>query len=201
MFNFIGKIYTLIQTQTEKLNLGFHFVLAILAFGLMRFANIILDNSYAASKFPVPYYVGQTAFSGEQIKEYYAFMINAGTLDIYWQTQFIDFLFIAMVIITGLLFPSFVARLHQKGSWLYAITFAFAVLMPFGGLFDAVENLISFVMLARPETFANWIAIPYSTFAVLKFGAIATAQIGTGLSLILAIILKLWKMTTVQLAL
>ncbi|MEM8861101.1 MAG: hypothetical protein AAGD96_22480, partial [Chloroflexota bacterium] len=156
MFNLIQLTYQTIRTQTEKLNLAVHFVLAVSAFGLMRVANIILDNSYAASKFPVPYYVGQTAFSGEQIKEYYAFMIDAGTLGIYWQTQFVDYAFIGMVMITGLLLSSFVARLHQKGSWWYTITFAFAVLMLLGGLFDAIENLISFVLLARPETFANW---------------------------------------------
>lgn len=193
MSNPITNIYNFVRTQSEKLNLAVHGALAFVAFGLMRFANIILDASYAESLFPVPYYVGQTAFSGEQIKEYYAFMIDAGTLNVYWQTQFIDYAFIGMVIITGLLLPSFVARLHAKGSWLAAITFGFALLMPLGGLFDAIENLISFVMLSQPETFANWLAIPYSTFAVLKFGAIAPAQVGTVLSLIVALVLIAWR--------
>ena len=38
-----------------------------------------------------------------------------------------------------------------------------------GALADAVENLISFAMLADPQGFADWIALPYSAFAVLHY--------------------------------
>lgn len=193
MFNLLKNTYQLIQTKTTKINLAIHGILALLAFAGMRFANIILDNSYADSKFPVPYYVGQTTFDGGQLKEYYSFMQNADTLNIYWQTQFIDFAFIGMVIITGLLFPSFVARLHQPDSFLQKATFALALIMPFGGIMDSLENLVSFVMLAQPATFANWLAIPYSSFAMIKFAAIGTAQIGTALSLIIALVLIIWR--------
>ncbi len=39
-------------------------------------------------------------------------------------------------------------------------------------------------MLANPQNFANWIALPYSTFAVLKFAAIASGYVLTFASLL-----------------
>lgn len=179
----------MIREKTSTINIYLHLILAIGAFILYGYTNAVLDQSYAASKFPVPYFEGQTAFSGELIKEYYAFMIEVGTLDIYWRTQFIDFAFIGSVILTGLFLPSFVARLHRDGSWLRAITFGFALLMPLGGIFDAIENLISFVMLARPETFPNWIALVYSSFAIFKFSSMIPAMIGTAISLIFVLVI------------
>ncbi len=48
-----------------------------------------------------------------------------------------------------------------------------------GTMFDVIENLISFVMLANPNEFANWIALPYSAVAVAKFACIT---VGMGLA-------------------
>ncbi|MFK7801525.1 MAG: hypothetical protein AB8G95_07845 [Anaerolineae bacterium] len=187
----IQKLFRMIENRTANINFYLHLVMAIVAFMLYGYTNAILDESYAASNFPVPYYEGQTTFSGDQIKEYYAYMIEAGTLDIYWQTQVIDYAFIASVIFMGLLLPSFIAKLHLKGSWLFKGTMLFAFLIPLGGLFDALENLVSFAMLARPETFPNWLAIIYSSFATLKFASMVPALMGTLISLIIAILLYL----------
>ncbi len=115
----IQNFYRKIESRTGSINIYLHFVLAFVAFMLYGYTNAVLAESYAASQFPVPYYEGQTAFSGELIKEYYAVMIEAETLDIYWRTQFVDYTFILSVILMGLLLPSFIARLHRKGSWLY----------------------------------------------------------------------------------
>ena len=54
-----------------------------------------LDASYAASGNPADYATGQLAFDARIIESYYARMIEAGTLPVYLQTQFIDFGFIA----------------------------------------------------------------------------------------------------------
>lgn len=55
-----------------------------------------------------------------------------------------------------------------------------------GATFDAIENLISFVMLANPQGFANWIALPYSGFSAAKF-----ALITLGMALLIAALMAL----------
>ncbi len=54
-----------------------------------------------------------------------------------------------------------------------------------GAICDAVENLISFVMLANPQGFADWIAPPYSGFAVVKFAMITAAMLALIVSAVL----------------
>ena len=36
-----------------------------------------------------------------------------------------------------------------------------AVIIPLGAVFDALENLVSFVMLSQPTSFPNWLALVY----------------------------------------
>lgn len=38
------------------------------------------------------------------------------------------------------------------------------------GLFDILKNVVSFFMIANPEIFSDTLVLPYSLFAVLKFG-------------------------------
>lgn len=193
MIRFIKNLYTIVSTQTAKIPFWIHLLLLFVAVGAWMGTSIPLDASYAASQFPVPYYEGQTTFDGELLKTYYGHMIEQGTLGIYWRTQFIDFLFIAAVIFTGFIVPSFVARLHPAGSWLRAVTLGLAVALMLGGMSDAIENLISFVQLAAPLTFPNWITLIYSSFAVIKFGLIGLAVTGTLLSLALAAATAVWR--------
>jgi hypothetical protein len=71
-------------------------VVAGVALALNLAATAWLNASYAASGFPVPYHVAQLSFDAQQIKGWYAFLIENGTLGAYWQTQFIDFVFIGI---------------------------------------------------------------------------------------------------------
>ncbi|RPE67384.1 hypothetical protein EDD53_1791 [Pacificibacter maritimus] len=132
-----------------------------------------LNASYEASNHPVDYMTGQTGFDAVLIKGYYAHMEHLGTLGVYLQTQFIDFGFIIMMALMGIMFGTLVARLGGQGSWRYRFGVAAAVSVVCGAMCDAFENLVSFVMLANPTSFADWLALPYSTFAVIKFGLIA----------------------------
>jgi hypothetical protein len=160
------------ETFFAQIPLWLHLGLAIFAYLGTRVTNIILDHSYAASLYPVPFYVGQTAFRGEVLKGYYAHMLEAQTLDIYWRTQLIDFGFIAAVFIAGVTVSLCLARLNKPFPFLYKLSLVAALLIPLGAIFDTIENLISFVMLAQPTHFPDWIAFIYSSFAVLKFAAI-----------------------------
>ncbi len=143
-----------------------------------------LDASYAASRHPVDYATGQTSFSGEAVKGWYKIMSDAGTLDIYRQTQLIDFGFIVGMIAIGLFGGLLLARAWRSGSLARKAALFTATVVPVGALFDAAENFISFVMLANPADFANWIALPYSAFASLKFALITMGMGGVLASLI-----------------
>ena len=60
-----------------------------------------------------------------------------------------------------------------------------------GALSDAIENGWSFIMLANPTDFANWLAIPYSGFASLKFALITLAMLCLLISAVLTVIGRL----------
>ena len=131
-----------------------------------------LDASYAASGHPVDYMTGQTSFSGETIKGYYAAMIESGTLDVYVRTQLIDFAFIIGFLAIGLCVCTLIARLSRAESFGRRIGIWAGLAFVLGGISDMIENGWSFIMLANPSDFADWLAIPYSSFAVLKFALI-----------------------------
>lgn len=146
-----------------------------------------LDQSYANSLHPVDYATGQTTFSGEMVKSYYAHMIEQGTLDIYVTTQLIDFGFILAIACMGAFFCTFVARASREGSWGRRVGLFAGLCAILGAVCDAIENGWSFVMLADPTGFANWLALPYSGFASLKFALITIAMASLILSLLMAL--------------
>jgi hypothetical protein len=146
------------------------------AFGAFQAARAALDASYAASGHPVDYATGQLAFDASRIAGYYATMQAAGTLDVYVRTQIIDFAFIASVMVLGLLLGCLVARLGRPGSRGRRLALAAGGLAVAGAGMDAVENLISFVMLARPEAIAQPVALAYSAAAAAKFGLLTLAM-------------------------
>lgn len=173
LFRSISKLHPLI-----------HFILAVGSFLGFRWIQTRLDASYAASKHPVDYLTGQTGFDAEKIKGYYAAMSDFGTLDIYWITQIIDFGFILAMLCMGLFVCTFISRLGRYASWSRFCGLLAGVSIALGAISDAIENLWSFVMLADPQGFSNWLAFPYSGFAVLKF-----ALITLGMGLLIATII------------
>ena len=154
-----------------------HIGLAALTFVGFRWVQGVLDASYAASRHPVDFFTGQTRFSGEAVKEYYAVMQDFGTLDVYWRTQLIDFGFITSIICLGLFFCTLVSRLGRDGSWARKVGLFAGMAAVAGAVCDALENAISFVMLSAPQDFPNWLALPYSGFAAVKFGLITLAMV------------------------
>jgi len=144
--------------------------IALFSLGLYFLSSNLLEKTYALSKFPVPYFQQQTSFDAIKMKEWYAFMLQEETFGIYFKTQIIDFVFILTVIIAGYTLWYFVANLHTKNNFFNTWGKRLAFALPLAGAFDILENLVSFFMIAEPETFSNYLIIPYSTFAVLKFG-------------------------------
>jgi len=142
-------------------------ILALIAYFV---SSVWLEASYARSLFPVPYFEGQTSFSSEKIRTWYAYMINHGTFDIYFLTQLIDFVFISAVIVMGFSNWTLVANLHPKNSFFQRTGYYAAFALPLAGLFDILENLVSFIMIADPSGFPDSVVMVYSSFAVIKFG-------------------------------
>ena len=171
-----------------RLSLPVHLVAAGAAFAAFQAIKVRLDASYAASQHPVDYATGQLAFDAEVIEGYYAHMTGVGTLDIYWQTQILDFAFIAAVMVLSALLGTLAARLggriNRLGTWGWRLGVAAALAGVSGALFDALENLLSFAMLARPEAIAPALALAYSSAAAAKFALLTAAMAAFVLSLL-----------------
>lgn len=174
-----------------KLPIWIHATLTAISFGGFQLSKAILDKSYAASQHPVDFATGQTAFSADQLEIWYGAMERQGTLGIYWQTQFIDFGFIASIMVMGWLLGTLLFRLAAPnngiGFWAQRLSLATAVLACSGAGFDIVENLISFVLLQTPAQINQSLAIAYSSAAVAKFALLTLAMVAAFLSLALGL--------------
>lgn len=165
----------------------------VAALGVFQWVKGRLDASYAVSGHPVDYATGQLAFDADTIEGYYLAMQSNGGLDVYWTTQTIDFAFIASVMAVGLTLGTLVARLGRPGSWgrklgLVAVGFAVA-----GAGMDAVENLLSFVMLLDPAQIMQPLAVIYSGSAAAKFALLTLAMAAVVLSLVCGALSRLRK--------
>jgi len=146
--------------------------LSLLLTPLWIASQIILSKFYTAFKFPVPYQEAQLSMDPAALQGWYKSLIEMDTLEVYIQTQLIDFAFIITTALLGLIFGMFLYRV-SKNNQLGIIARVFAVsiifLLPLGALFDTLENLVSFFMLNDPTSFPEWLAYMYSSFAWLKF--------------------------------
>lgn len=159
----------------NRLSMRQHIAAVIGSFIALGVVNSILNASFEASNHPVSYAEGQTTFSGDEVKGYYAVMEEAETLSIYVRTQLIDFGFIAAMALFGICLGTLLARANAEGSIGRRAGRLSANAIVVGSLFDVAENLVSFVMLAQPQTFPGWMAIAYSSFAVAKFAFVTLA--------------------------
>jgi hypothetical protein len=150
-------------------------VLAALVFNLQ--ASAWLNDSYALSRFPVPYFQAQLSFDASAIKGWYAQLIDMGTLDIYVRTQHIDFLFIVSVLLLHVSALLLVSRLFPAESCGRRWMVGAALLSASAPAFDALENAVSYLMLANPLDFADGLALLYSSLAALKFAIFTFAYV------------------------
>ena len=147
---------------------------------MMGYLNVLYD----ATEFPVSYMVGQTAFDGDVIKGYYSVLKEKSTFDDYCFVQIVDYLFMLIVFFSHLFVCLAIYKILPAIKWLQTTGIAMIIVTPMAAIFDAIENLISFVMLANPENFANWLAIPYSSFAVAKFFVFTLFMVWVAFSLV-----------------
>lgn len=156
---------------------------------LQTVAQAVLNTFYERSGYPVPYYVGQTSFDAAKLEGWYASMEAAGTLDVYRQTQLVDFAFIAATALLHFSLLVLVARLLPEGAWRRAalVVVVIGLLAP---AFDVLENLVSFIALAEPTQIAPAVAVVYSGFASLKFLCFFAVYLWVPVGLVAALALR-----------
>lgn len=173
----------------KKLTLPVLLIATVASAILQSVAQAVLNTFYERSGFPVPYYVGQTSFDATTLEGWYATMDAAGTLDVYRQTQLVDFAFIAATALLHFWLLVLVARLLPEGGWRRAalVVLVIGLLAP---AFDVLENLVSFIALATPGEISPIVAIVYSSFASLKFLCFFAAYLWVPVALVAALALK-----------
>ncbi len=179
----MNKLIRTLQ-QTPSAWTLFLVVLAALPFQL--WIRGVLDASYAASKFPVPYFVQQMAFSAEKMKGWYAYMAQQGTLGQYITTQHIDFVFMLSVLALHMSVLLLISRGFAVQSLGRRVMVVCALLSALAPIADAFENLVSYVMLSDISGFPDYLAYVISTFSVIKFGMFVFAYLAVPLGALAA---------------
>ena len=167
-------------------------VIGLLALLFNFWVTDLLNASYASSGFPVPYWQAQLSFDANKLKSWYQILIERGTLDRYIQTQHIDFVFIASVLILHVVVLLAISRALPANSGLRRAMIIAAMLSAIAPIADALENGISYIMLANPADFAEGLAWIYSSLAAVKFAMFTFAY----LAAILGLICAAWLLVT-----
>ena len=92
----VAALFTYLLHRPKAPWLAALFTLALVANTL---ATNWLNESYALSRFPVPYFQAQISFNAAQLKGWYAQLVEWDTMDLYLRTQYIDHLFILTVLV------------------------------------------------------------------------------------------------------
>ena len=162
----------------------------VLSLVLQTLAQSVLNVFYARSLYPVAYFVGQTSFDAEKLEGWYQAMDKAGTLGVYWQTQFVDFAFIAATALLHYWLLLLVTRLLPVGRWrrIGLAAVGIGLLAP---AFDVLENLLSFIALSNTTEILPVTAIVYSSFASLKFLSFFAVYLWVPVGLVAAAVLRM----------
>ena len=155
-------------------------------------ATDLLNAAYAASGFPVPYWEAQLSFDHQKLKGWYGVLQSNNAIELYLYTQCIDFVFIASVFVLHISALVVVSRTLPASSKARQFMLWAALLSAIAPLSDAIENGISFVMLANPTSFEPLLALAYSSSAAIKFAMFSFAYLAAGGGLLLA--LYFWAM-------
>lgn len=164
----------------EKISIKYLLIFLPFVFLFNQWSSKELLVWYGKSLYPVPYFEGQLSFSAERLMNYYNYMLERDSLNIYFQTQLFDFVFIVSTMLLfgslGLLFY----KLYSKITFLRRFSFVVLIMGLLAPFFDILENLISFYFISNPENIPNVLAVIYSTFAAIKFGLFSTTYLGLG---------------------
>jgi hypothetical protein len=129
----------------------------------------------------------QLSFDHLKLKGWYRALIESDGVDLYLHAQYVDFLFIASVLVLHLPVLVLVSRMLPAASNARSVMVWAALLSSLAPVLDALENLVSFVMLAEPLSFEPTLALIYSTLAAGKFVMFTFAYVAVPVGIIWAL--------------
>ena len=180
------------QTSWQGLWLALIASLLTLAGGLAWATRL-----YAQSGFSPRLIEGQLAFDAALTRSWYGALIEQDTLDIYWRTQWVDFIFIAGLLATLFILHLIIAKARRNEPGWQRLALWLAVLGPAIATADIWENLVTLMMLSAPTSFPAWLATLASILSAVKWG---WAVIGTSLVVVQLIALAWHRMGGAQAA-
>ena len=133
---------------------------------------------YVQSGFSPGLIEGQLAFDAARTRAWYAALVERGTLELYRQTQWVDFIFIAGPLSMLFVLHLMLAKARRGEPTWQRLALWFAVLGPAIASADIWENLVTLTMLQAPDSFADWQAILASSLSAVKW---SWSVIGTSL--------------------
>ena len=147
------------------------FILALVfSFIAFIFFNIYLGIMYENTGYPVPLIEGQTRFSAELLKSDFSALIDKNTLSDYILIQYLDAGIMISTAVFFTLLSLYLSRQIRITKWKRKLI-AISILFPLSSFFDLAENIFLLQMVYNPEEFPTWLAILYSSSAVLKLFA------------------------------
>ena len=148
-----------------------------LSFVVFLGSNVYLGMLFENTGYPVPLIEGQLRFDASLLRQDFSVLNNNGTLEDYKTIQYLDLsIMLSTAIFFGML-SLFLFRKKKVKFWrLFGISLS--LLFPLSGLLDFVENMWLLNMLNNPVEFPSWIAIAYSSFALMKLAVFAVGLIG-----------------------
>jgi hypothetical protein len=165
--------------------------MSVVGVALNFWSTVVLNKAYAASGFPVPYWEAQLSFDHLKLKGWYQALIEKDSLGLYLHAQYVDFLFIASVLLLHVAVLVLVSRMLPNASRARSLMLWAALLSSLAPILDALENLVSFVMLSQPLSFAPALALIYSALAAGKFAMFTFAYVAGGAGVMRAVYSKL----------
>lgn len=124
---------------------------------------------YGRSGFPPRLIEGQLAFDAARTRGWYAELIERGTLGIYRQTQWVDFLFIAGLLVTLFVLHLMLAKACRREPAWQRLALWLAFLGPAIASADLWENLVTLTMLSAPTSFPPGLALVASSLSAVKW--------------------------------
>lgn len=124
---------------------------------------------YVKSGFAPRLIEGQLAFDAERTRGWYAALVERGTLDIYRQTQWVDFIFIAGLLATLFVLHLLIAKARRDAPAWQGLALWLAILGPAIATADIWENLVTLTMLGAPTAFPASLALLASTLSAVKW--------------------------------
>lgn len=166
-----------LESFAVSLSVKHFWIILSISFLVFIGSNVHLGILFENTGYPVPLIEGQLRFDASSLMQDFAVLIKNGTLNDYRIIQYLDIsIMISTAVFFGLL-TLFIFRKNKHKFW-RAFGISLCLLFPLSGMLDFIENIWLLIMLENPAEIPNWLAITYSSFALMKLVTFAIGLIG-----------------------